>query len=66
MSGRPQQQRSRAPQEPQRVPVQSRVRYTSYVRRRRNRRYGIMAALVLLLAVVVSIVVTLLVGWLST
>jgi hypothetical protein len=41
MSGRPQQQRSRAPQEPQRVPVQSRVRYTSYVRRRRNRRYGI-------------------------
>jgi hypothetical protein len=66
MSGRPQQQRFQAPQEPQRVPVQGRVRYTSYVRRRRNRRYGIMAALLLLIAVVVGVVVTLLMSWLPT
>jgi hypothetical protein len=63
MGGRPQQQRF---QEPRRVPIQGRVHYTTYVRRPRVRRYGIVAAVLLLLAVLVGIVVTLLVGWLPT
>ena len=68
MSGRPQEQRDQAAQEPRRPPLdfaQARARYTSHVRRRRNRRYGIVAALIIL-AAGLGVVVALLADWLST
>ena len=66
MSGRPQERRNQSPQEPQRAllhSVQGRFCYTNYERRRRNRRYGIVAAL-FILALGVGIIVTLLADWL--
>jgi hypothetical protein len=68
MSGRPQEQRDQAPQEPQRAPLefaQRRLLYTNYGRRRRNRQYRIMAALVIL-AVGLGIIVALLTDLLPT
>ena len=68
MSGRPQEKRDQAPQEPQRAPLefaQSRLRHTNYGRRRRNRQYRIMAALVIL-AVGLGIIVALLTDLLPT
>lgn len=62
MSGRPQEKRDQASQEPQSAPLEfarSKLRYTNYGRRRRNREYRIMAALVIF-AVGLGIIVTLL------
>ena len=66
MSGRPQEQRDQAAQEPQRTPfdfAQGRLLYTRQRRRRRDRRYRLVAAL-LILGVVTGVVVALLADWL--
>jgi hypothetical protein len=66
MSGRPQEQRDQAAQEPQRTPLdfaQGSLLYTRQVRRRRDRRYRLVAAL-LIFGVVTGVVVVLLADWL--
>jgi hypothetical protein len=66
MSGRPQEQRDQAAQEPQRTPLdfaQGSLLYTRQVRRRRDRRYRLVAAL-LIFGVVTGVVVALLADWL--
>ena len=68
MSGRPLEQRDQAVPEPPRAPLdfaQAGARYTTRVRRRRNRRYGIVAALIILAAGLGAGVV-LLADWLGT
>lgn len=65
MSGRPQEQRDQAVQQPRRTPLDfalGRVRYASG--RRRHRRYGVVAAL-LVLAVGIGVVAVLLADWLT-
>lgn len=66
MSGMRKKQREQAAQEPQRTPVdfaQGKPRYATQMRRRRNRRYGLIAAL-LILGVAVGVLAVLLADWL--
>jgi hypothetical protein len=68
MSGMRNKQRNQAAGKPQSIPLdfaQGRFVYTSQMRRRRNRRYRLVAAL-LILAVGTGLVVVLFAEWLNT
>jgi hypothetical protein len=67
MSGMQNEQRNRAAYKPPSTPLnfaQGSLVYTSHVRRRRNRKY-LLAAALLILAVGTGLVVVLLANWLS-